>query len=84
MKNCIKDAPPRPTITIFTLAACPQGERVFVKTCVPLEATDGDFSMEVAAGERLLTSKCYTVFGSFLQSDPAACLVDLDACHLVE
>ncbi|RMA56463.1 hypothetical protein C8C96_4880 [Acidovorax sp. 100] len=74
---------PAKHIMVWTLANCPHGEKVIVKTRVPLKATDDDFSMEIAAGERQLTSKGYTVYGSFLESDPASQLVDLEACQLV-
>lgn len=75
---------PSKHITVFTLAASPIGDVVIVKTRVPLNATDGDYSMEVAAGERLLRSRYFTVHGSFLETDPAARLVNLDACTLIE
>ena len=75
---------PAKHIMVWTLANCPHGEKVIVKTRVPLKATDDDFSMEIAAGERQLTSKGYTVYGAFLESDPASQLVDLEACQLVD
>ena len=80
--NTLQESPAK-HIMVWTLANCPHGEIVIVKTRVPLKATDDDFSMELAAGERQLTSKGYTVYGSFLESDPASQLVDLEACQLV-
>ena len=41
---------PAKHIMVWTLANCPHGEKVIVKTRVPLKATDDDFSMEIAAG----------------------------------
>ena len=80
--NTLQESPAK-HIMVWTLANCPHGDKVIVKTRVPLKATDDDFSMEIAAGERQLTSKGYTVYGSFLESDLASQLVDLEACQLV-
>ncbi|MBV7457696.1 hypothetical protein KW843_24710 [Acidovorax sp. sif1233] len=82
ISNTLQESPAK-HIMVWTLTNCPHGEKVIVKTRVPLKATDDDFSMEIAAGERQLTSKGYTVYGSFLESDPASQLVDLEACQLV-
>lgn len=71
-------------IMVYTLAESPIGDVVLVKTRVLITADDDDYSMEIDSGERLLRSKFYTVYGSFLESQPAALLVDLDGCLLVE
>ena len=84
----MKDSADVPTATemleVFSLAQSPSGDTVIVKTRVPLVSTDGDFSMEIGAASFFLTSKCFTVYGSFLASDPAASLVNLEACTLIE
>ena len=67
-----------------TIPAFAPGDTVIVKTRVPLVSTDGDLSMEIGAASFFLTSKCFTVYGSFLASDPAASLVNLEACTLIE
>jgi hypothetical protein len=69
---------------VYTLSQSPIGEMDLVRSIVPIHATDGDFSNEVASAERRLTSLGYTCYGSFLETDPAAKLVNLDACRLIK
>lgn len=68
-------------VTVYMLAISPVGETVLVKGRVPMtKNNDGDFSVEIANAEKKLTSLYYTVSGSFLATDPAARLVNLDEC----
>ena len=72
------------TVTVFMLAISPVGDTVLVKGNVPvIPYNDGDFSVEVANAQKRLTGMGYTVHGSFLATDPAAQVVNLDACRLV-
>lgn len=72
------------SLMVYTLAKSPSGDTEIVRTLVPVHSTDDDLSIEVSSAERKLTGKGYTCFGSFLESDPAAKLVNLDACKLVK
>lgn len=76
---------PKPkTLMVYTLSKSPQGEMDLVRSLVPIHTTDDDFSNEVASAERRLTSLGYTCYGSFLETDPASKLVNLDACRLIK
>lgn len=72
------------TVMVYTLAKDPQGNTELVRCLTPRLSQDDDLSMEVATAERKLTGLSYTVLGSFLETDPAAKLVNLDACKLVK
>ena len=72
------------TLMVYTLSRSPSGDMDIVRTMVPLHSTDDDFSNEVATAEKKLTAMGFTCFGSFLDTDPAAKNVNLDACKLVK
>lgn len=72
-----------PKITVIMLATDMSGFNQLVKGLVKQLNTDGDFSVEIHNAEIKLRSLGYTVHGSFLETCPAARLVDLDKCVLV-
>ena len=84
MRDSAKAPADSEMLEVFSLAQSPIGDKVIVKTRVPLVSTDGDLSMEIGAAAYFLTSKGYTVYGSFLASDPAASLFNLAGCALIE
>lgn len=72
------------SVMVYSLAVDHQGYTELVRCLVPRKSQDDDLSMDVATAERKLTATGYTVLGSFLETDPAAKLVNLDACKLVK
>lgn len=85
----MKDSADVPTATemleVFSLAQSPSGDTVIGnQDSCPL----GIYRWRLEHGDRscklLSYIKCFAVYGSFLASDPAASLVNLEACTLIE
>ncbi|MFZ3139102.1 hypothetical protein [Polaromonas sp.] len=68
-------------LMVYMLAICPLGKRVMVKASVPVISLKlPNFDIEISSVLRKMKERSYTVLGSFLETDSAACNVKLESC----